>query len=77
MNISGIVVAIAPATMQDALTALRALDGVEVQHIDLASHRVVVTQESDSDQEQEQRLRSIQAVPGVLNARLVYHWFED
>ena len=74
VNISGIVVAIAPAGMEGALTALRALDGVEVHHIDLASHRVMVTQETISTEQQEEGLRSIQAVPGVLNTQLVYHW---
>jgi len=77
VNISGIVVAIAPANMEGTLTALRALAGVEVHHIDLASHRVVVTQQAVSIEEEQQRLQSIQAVPGVLNARLVYHWFEE
>ena len=77
VNICGIVVAIAPTDMEGALTALRALDGVEVHHIDLASHRVMVTQETISTEQEEVGLRSIQAVPGVLNTQLVYHWFED
>ena len=52
--------------------ALRALPGVEVHQVEAG--RAVVTQETG---EQEEGLRRIQALPGVLHAELVYHWFEE
>ena len=69
MNISGIVVTLVPG--EGDLDALRALPGVEIHH--LQAGRAVVVQETD---DQEDGLRRIQALPGVLHAELVYHWFD-
>ena len=70
MNISGIVVSLVPSA--SCLEALRSLPGVEVHRVEAG--RAVVTQETD---DQEEGLRRIQALPGVLHAELVYHWFEE
>jgi nitrate reductase NapAB chaperone NapD len=77
MNISGIVVSLDPGTMDAALARLGLMEGVEVHQVDLTSHRAVITQEACSTEEQERGLSSIQAMPGVLDAMLVYHWFGD
>jgi nitrate reductase NapD len=77
VNISGIVVTLEPGSVQRALAALGALPGVEVHHVDPTLRRAVVTQETGSTEEQEEGLRSLEAVPGVINALLVYHWFEN
>ena len=77
MNISGIVVGLAPAAFDNSLAALGTLPGVQVHHQDRPGSRVVVTQEAGSSDEQEEGLRRIQALPGVTHAELVYHFFEE
>ena len=63
--------------MDAALARLGRMEGVEVHQVDLTSRRAVITQETRSTEEQERGLSSIQAMPGVLDAMLVYHWFGD
>jgi len=75
MNVSGIVVGFAPGQRQRCLETLAALQGVDVYAVE--GDRAVITQESASTAEQEEGLRRIQALPGVANAALVYHWFEE
>lgn len=75
MNVSGIVVGFAPGQRQRCLEALAALEGVDMHAVE--GDRAVITQETASTAEQEEGLRRIQALPGVANAALVYHWFEE
>ena len=77
MNVSGIVVGLAPAVFTPALAALAAQPGVRVHQQDPRGSRVVVTQEAPSSEAQEEGLRRIQALPGVTHAELVYHFFDD
>lgn len=75
MNVSGIVVGIAPGQRRRCLEALAALQGVDVHVVE--GDRAVITQETASTADQEEGLRRIQALPGVAHAALVYHWFEE
>jgi nitrate reductase NapD len=75
MNISGIVIGIVPGQRDACLEAVAALPGVDLHAVE--GERAVVTQETASTAEQEEGLRRIQALPGVLHAALVYHWFEE
>lgn len=77
MNISGIVVSLAPLAFEPGRSALGTLPGVQLHHLDRAGSRVVVTQEAASSDAQEEGLRQIQALPGVTHAELVYHYFDD
>ena len=77
MNISGIVIGLAPLAFDPGLAALGALPGVHLHHLDRAGSRVVVTQEAASTDAQEAGLRQIQALPGVVHAELVYHYFDE
>ena len=77
MNISSIVVRVSPSGLAEGVRRLGALAGVEVQFTDAARGRIVVTQESESTDEQEAGLRRIQALPGLLSAELVCHYFGD
>lgn len=77
MNVSGIVVGCEPTGIDACATALSAMPGIEVYAFDRAGGRLVVTQESTSTEEQEDGLRLVQALPGVLHAELVYHYFDD
>jgi periplasmic nitrate reductase NapD len=77
LNISGIVVGCAPTGIDACAAALSALPGIEVHAQDRARGRLVITQETASTGEQEDGLRLIQALPGVLHAELVYHYFDE
>jgi periplasmic nitrate reductase NapD len=77
VNISGIVVACEPTGIDTCATALSAIPGVEVHAFDRARGRLVITQETASTGEQDDGLRLVQALPGVLHAALVYHYFDE
>ena len=77
MNVSGIVVGCEPAGIDTCAAALSAVPGVEVHAFDRVRGRLVITQETVSTGEQEDGLRLIQVLPGVLHAELVYHYFDE
>lgn len=77
MNVSSIVVRVAPAGVTEGMRRLGGLPGVEVRFTDAVRGRIVVTQESETTDEQEAGLRRIQALPGLLSAELVCHYFGD
>ncbi|HET9024846.1 MAG TPA: chaperone NapD [Burkholderiaceae bacterium] len=77
MNISGIVVTTAPASVPDVAVGLAALPCVEVAQVDAAGGRIVVVQERASVADEMEGLRAIQRVPGVVSADLVVHYFGD
>ncbi|MEO8055116.1 MAG: chaperone NapD [Acidobacteriota bacterium] len=74
---SSIVVRVAPSGLAACVQRLGALPGVEVQFTDVDTGRIVLTQESETTDEQEAGLRRIQALPGLLSAELVCHYFGD
>jgi len=77
VNVSSIVVRVAPEFVADGVRRLGDLPGVEVRFTDAARGRIVVTQESETTDEQEAGLRRIQALSGLLSAELVCHYFEE
>ena len=76
MNLSGILVMTHPQNLPRVVTELKALPGVEVHQQDPLG-RVVVVLEAETVREETNGLRCIQAVPGVLMAEMVFHYFED
>jgi nitrate reductase NapD len=76
MNLSGILVMTRPENLPGVVTELNALPGVEVHQQDPLG-RLVVVLEADRVKEETDGLRRIQAVPGVLMAEMVVHYFED
>jgi len=77
MNISGILVVVSPAELENSITALNGLPGVEVHHTDAQKGRIVVTQEASSIREEAEGLKRIKALPNVVIAEMVYHFFEE
>ena len=77
MNLSGIVVIAAPGRLDEVVAALPGLPGVEVHQTDAAASRVVVVQEARSIDDEVDGLTRIQALPGVVSASMVYHYFAD
>jgi nitrate reductase NapD len=76
MNLSGILVFVSPGAKDRAVDSLNALPGVEVHHVD-DQGRVVVVQEAQSVTEEAAGLQRINALPEVVSAQLVYHYFAE
>jgi nitrate reductase NapAB chaperone NapD len=77
MNISGIAVTTRPEWVEEVAQALAALDGVEVYQTDVASGKLVVIQEAPSVGAEVEGFKRIRALPHVVAADLVQHYFED
>jgi nitrate reductase NapD len=76
MNLSGILVMARPENLPRVAAELNALPGVEVHQQDPVG-RLVVVLEADKVRAEADGLRQIQAVPGVLMAEMVFHYFEE
>ena len=57
--------------------SLADLSGVEVHHHDPATGRIVITQEAETIRHEVAGLERIQALPDVILAEMVSHYFED
>ena len=77
MNLSGIVVTAAASHFASVLDGLRALPGIEVHQTDEPTARIVVVQEASDIGAGMQGLQRIQALPHVVSAALVYHYFDE
>ncbi|HSO84147.1 chaperone NapD [Thiocapsa sp.] len=77
MNISGILVVVPPARIEDATRELNALPGVEVHHTEPSTGRIVVVQEAETVEQEIAALSRIKALSGVMLAEMVYHVFDE
>jgi nitrate reductase NapAB chaperone NapD len=77
MNISGIVVAALPEHVEEVAHSLAALPGVEVFQTEVAAGKLVVVQEAASIGEEVEGFKRIRALPHVIAADLVQHYFEE
>jgi nitrate reductase NapD len=77
LNVSGIAVVARPSLLQAASLGIEALPGVEIMAVDPGASKLVVVQELPAVEDHIAGLRTIQALPGVLTADLVYHYFES
>lgn len=75
--LSGIVVTTTAERLPEVAGALAGLPGVDVRQTDPATGRVIVVQEAASVDGEIEGMRRIQSLPGVVDASLVMHWFED
>lgn len=76
MNISGVLVRAYPENMDAVRACLEELAGVEV-HGANPDGRLVVTVEEESDRAMADTVVSMQNLPGVLSASMIYHQYED
>ncbi|MFW2440215.1 MAG: chaperone NapD [Arenicellales bacterium] len=77
MNISGILVVVAPDKVDSTVETLNSLDGIDVHHIDQPSGRIIITQEAASIHDEIDGLMRIRALPGIALAEMSYHSFEE
>ena len=77
MNISGILVVVAPQWTESTCASLSALPGIEVHHVEATNGRIVITQEATSISAEIEGLKRIRALPGIILAEMSYHNFEE
>jgi nitrate reductase NapAB chaperone NapD len=77
MNISTILVVAPVQRLDAALRAIADIPGVEVHHRHSASGRAIVTYEAKTIRDEVAGLERIKALPDVIMAEMVSHWFAD
>lgn len=77
MNISGILVTTDLAHVSGVQAALAAIPGLSLGPTDAGRGRIVVLQEAADVAAETTGFMRIRALPHVLNADLVCHWFGD
>lgn len=77
MNISGIAVSTRPEWVEFVAQSLSAIEGVEVHAADVRTGKLVVTLEAPTVGVEVEGFRRIRALPHVVAADLVQHYFED
>lgn len=73
-SVSGLCVTARPEKLEAIETMLSAFPGIEVHARDPRTGRLVVIQERPTLDAHRQGLRSLQALPDVLTAELVFHY---
>ena len=77
LNISGILVVVAPGHLDAVCASVATLQGIEVSQVDAASGRIVIVQEASDVASEVAGFARIRALPGVLCADLICHYFGD
>jgi nitrate reductase NapAB chaperone NapD len=73
-SVSGLCITARPERLAAVEEMLNQQPGLEVHARDPESGRLIAVQECATIEEHEQRLRELQALPGVLTADLVLHY---
>ena len=76
MNISGVLVHAYPQKAASVARKLESMDGFEV-HANTDAGKIVLTIEKPDDSSIADAMLELHDIPGVLNASMVYHQFED
>jgi nitrate reductase NapD len=77
MNLSGILVVTRPERMAATVERLQALPGVEVHFQEPETGKLVVVQEAEDVHAEVEGLRRIKALPDIVLAEMVQHYFEE
>ncbi len=76
MNISGVLVMSRPERLPSVRAALDEMAGIEVHAATEDGRIIITTDDTDVAADDQHPLISIQNIPGVLSASLVYHHAE-
>lgn len=76
LNITSIILGVAPKDGAEVSAQLKAIDGVEV-HAVAEDGRMIVTIESGDEDNTSNTFEMIRQLPGVISAALVYHQYES
>jgi len=77
MNLSGIVVAVSPPKLEEAIAVLNAFDHIEVHQSDASTGQIVIVQEAQTTKQEIDSLKAIKALPMVTYAEMVYHYVAE
>ena len=77
MNISAILVVVAPGQLDPTLARLESMPNLEVHHVDEPSSRLILTQEAETIDAEIQGLKALKKTPGIVMAEMVQHYFGD
>lgn len=77
MHYSAVLVALSKERWDEGIQQLNAIEGVEVHYQYPDDGKVIVVEETETRTEQEDALRSIQALSPVLYAELISYQIED
>ncbi len=77
MFVSGLSVTVHRAVFGDALRAITALAGVDVVAQDPTVGRIAIVIATDHLRGEVDCAEQVQALPGVVDVRVVYHAFDD
>jgi nitrate reductase NapD len=77
MNISTILVVVPQDRVETTLDTLASIPGVDVHHHEAQTGRIVITQEAETIRQEVAGLGRIKALPDVVLAEMVSHYFED
>ncbi len=77
MNLSGILVIAKPEWVPQVVADLAAQEGLEVHQTDPESGRIIVVQEATDIHAEIEGVKRIKAMPHVVMADMVYHYFAD
>ena len=73
MHYSGILVVVPRSQIDETSALIQDLPGIEVRYTYADSGRLIVIQETETLEEQQEGLRRLKALPGVVMAEAVYH----
>ncbi|MBK7416770.1 MAG: chaperone NapD [Dechloromonas sp.] len=76
LNITSIILGVAPKDAAEVSALLKAIDGVEV-HAIAEDGRMIVTIESGDEDNTSNTFEMIRQMPGVISAALVFHQYES
>lgn len=77
MNLSAILVTTTPDNTLNMIEQLNSMQGLEVYHNDPASGKIILIQEAESIHEEVNGLKIIKALPGIIVAEMVEHYFGE
>ena len=77
MHFSGILVTADPVELTETARRVEAVAGIEVHYLDAEGGRIIAVLETETLEEQQEGLRRLQRLPGVLAAALVEHRIEE
>ena len=76
LNITSIILGVAPKDATEVSAQLKKIDGVEV-HAIADDGRMIVTIESGDEDNTSNTFEMIRQLPGVISAALVFHQYES
>ena len=76
MNISAILVATTPEYLEQLKVEIDAIEWAEVHHVEEQGRMIITIEGKDLDEDLE-RIKFLNTLPGVITASMIQYYFED